>query len=192
VRVLICGGRDYSRSRYLNAALDALDARHKFKLVVTGGAPGADTLADRWAEARGIDRVICPANWIGRGKPFAGPDRNRFMLRLIKPELVVAFLGGPGTANMIAQAKAAGVKVHEVPEGDGAGQELAAQDGADETGQPPLTDAMGQGAEGNPPSTAAAGRGRSPGRESPRRERTERSPTSSRSGGQATSPRGRA
>lgn len=114
MRVLICGGRDYARARHLNAALDALDAEHRITLVVTGGQTGADTLADRWAEARGIDRIICPANWVGRGKP-AGPHRNRRMLRF-KPQLVVAFRGGEGTASMRRLADEAGVRIYDVPE----------------------------------------------------------------------------
>ncbi|ACA18508.1 hypothetical protein M446_4151 [Methylobacterium sp. 4-46] len=117
MRVLICGGRDYARARHLRERLDALAAEHKFTLVVTGGATGADTLADRWAEARGIDRVICPANWVGRSK-LAGPDRNGLMLRLVRPDLVVAFEGGAGTADLLRQARAAKVRVIQVPEED--------------------------------------------------------------------------
>ncbi|WP_018261522.1 DUF2493 domain-containing protein [Methylobacterium sp. WSM2598] len=157
MRVLICGGRDYSRARHLRERLDALAAEHKFVLVVTGGAPGADTLADRWAEARGIDRVICPANWTGRG-PLAGPDRNGFMLRLVKPELVVAFEGGAGTANMLRQARAAKVRVIQVPEEDEPPLEdnpllfpALAAGSAEEEASAPAADA---------PPPAAAGRGR--------------------------------
>jgi hypothetical protein len=115
VRVLIFGGRGYARARHLNAVLDALDAEHKITLVVHGDAPGADTLADRWAEARGIDRVKFPANWIGRGKP-GGPYRNGLMIRTMKPEMGVGFPGGVGTAGMAKLLRAAGIPVHHVPE----------------------------------------------------------------------------
>lgn len=115
MRILICGGRDYARASHLNATLDALDAECKITLVVHGDAPGADTLADRWAEARGIDRIKVPANWIGRGKA-GGPYRNRMMLRLVRPEMVIAFPGGDGTAGMAKLAGDAEIPVHHVPE----------------------------------------------------------------------------
>jgi hypothetical protein len=51
-----------------------------------------------------------PAEWKKHGDR-AGPIRNRAMLDLGKPELVVAFEGGTGTMNMTAAATAAGVKV---------------------------------------------------------------------------------
>lgn len=41
----------------------------------------------------------------------AGHIRNTQMLVECKPDLVVAFEGGKGTANMVRQAEAAGVRV---------------------------------------------------------------------------------
>lgn len=41
----------------------------------------------------------------------AGPIRNQRMLDEGKPDLVVAFPGGRGTADMVRRAKAAGVPV---------------------------------------------------------------------------------
>ncbi|MEM9912925.1 MAG: hypothetical protein AAF922_19365 [Pseudomonadota bacterium] len=41
----------------------------------------------------------------------AGPIRNKEMLDEGCPDLVVAFPGGRGTANMVKQAQAAGVEV---------------------------------------------------------------------------------
>lgn len=51
-----------------------------------------------------------PADWARFGKS-AGYLRNKQMLEEGKPDLVVAFPGGRGTANMIAIAMKAGVKV---------------------------------------------------------------------------------
>jgi UDP-N-acetylmuramoylalanine-D-glutamate ligase len=53
------------------------------------------------------------ADWDTHGKA-AGPIRNKRMLDEGKPDLVVAFPGGRGTANMISQARKAGVEVIEV------------------------------------------------------------------------------
>ena len=46
----------------------------------------------------------------------AGPERNARMLAEGRPDLVVAFPGGTGTADMVRRAKAAGVRVVEVVE----------------------------------------------------------------------------
>lgn len=48
-----------------------------------------------------------------RGKA-AGPIRNQHMIDTAKPDLVVSFPGGAGTADMVRRAKAAGVRVIEV------------------------------------------------------------------------------
>jgi hypothetical protein len=106
MRVLFCGGRHFDDTRRVRAAFDAL--RPTF--VITGGATGADTLADNVAAARGVPRVVYPANWEGDGKA-AGPIRNARMLSEGRPDLVVAFYGGRGPADLETKAKAAGVHV---------------------------------------------------------------------------------
>jgi hypothetical protein len=54
-----------------------------------------------------------PAEWDKRGR-IAGPVRNALMLDVGKPDLVVVFPGGRGTADCVRQARAAGVQVIEV------------------------------------------------------------------------------
>lgn len=56
-----------------------------------------------------------PANW-SKYKKKAGPIRNQQMLDEGKPDLVVAFSGGTGTADMVHRAKVANVKVIEIGE----------------------------------------------------------------------------
>jgi len=119
--VLVCGGRDYTDQKRVFAVLDEIKATRAGEpmLLIHGDAPGADSLAKRWTEVRGVDTVVFPANWVGRGKP-AGPYRNRMMMRFVricehKRKLVVAFPGGTGTADMVGLAKdAAGVDLIEV------------------------------------------------------------------------------
>jgi hypothetical protein len=110
MRVLICGGRDFDDAKKLSAALDALHLEHGFTLVIHGGARGADRLAGRWAERNAIKvRAFLP-DWDRYGNA-AGPMRNGLMLTLGLPELVVAFPGKNGTADMIRQSEDAGIKV---------------------------------------------------------------------------------
>jgi hypothetical protein len=111
--VLVCGGRDF---RDQSAVFDVLGALHKEKLIgciVQGGASGADFLAKLWARVVGVRFVDYPADWEKHGKA-AGPRRNEFMLHDAKPNLVVAFPGGRGTAHMVNLAKKVGVNVIEI------------------------------------------------------------------------------
>lgn len=115
MNVLICGGRDYFDTKYFYETMDALHAFDDFKytLIVQGGARGADTLAMAWARDRKIPCATFPADWAKYGKR-AGYVRNQDMLDKGRPELVIAFPGGRGTAMMVDIAKRAGVRVLEI------------------------------------------------------------------------------
>lgn len=108
---LITGGRHFSDEPFLYSALDSLLAKYEFNVIVHGDATGADSLADKWAKERGIQRFKVPANWIGDGQKAAGSKRNRLMYDFFKPDLCIAFEGGSGTANMMKICYDADVKV---------------------------------------------------------------------------------
>jgi predicted Rossmann-fold nucleotide-binding protein len=111
VRLLVCGGRNYSNAARLYAVLNRFHAKHKVSVLIAGGARGADSLAAEWATTSGIHAAVVNALRGEHGKS-AGPKRNRAMLALA-PEYVIAFPGGAGTADMVAAAKAAGIPVYE-------------------------------------------------------------------------------
>lgn len=111
MRVLVCGGRDYADKLELWRALDAWDPA--ITEVISGMARGADAFAAEWAEEHEIPLHRFPADWDTHGKA-AGPIRNQRMLDEGKPDVVVAFPGGRGTADMVRRAEAAGVKVVRV------------------------------------------------------------------------------
>ena len=113
MRVLVCGGRNYSDRDRVNAVLDKLNADAGVDVVIHGAARGADDMADRWAFSCGIDVEMYPADWENQGS-FAGPMRNTRMLNEGKPDLVIAFPGGRGTADMVKKARRAGVQVVEI------------------------------------------------------------------------------
>jgi len=106
MRVLVCGGRKFSDSALLKNTLDRLGITE----LAEGDAPGADRMAGKWAEFSGIQLRKFPANW-KKFRNAAGPIRNREMFNEFKPELVVAFPGGNGTADMISIARKNGCKV---------------------------------------------------------------------------------
>lgn len=112
MRLLVCGGRDYFDRGAVFAALDRVHAKRDVKFVIQGAASGADNLAVQWACEREVKVKSFRANWRVHGKR-AGPVRNQQMLDEGKPDGVVAFPGGRGTANMVALARQAGVKVWE-------------------------------------------------------------------------------
>jgi hypothetical protein len=108
MRVLVCGGRDFDGWASVHKTLSEIGP----SVIIQGGAPGADRLAAKWADVNGVPLVTYPALW-KQGKK-AGPIRNAFMLKDSRPDLVVKFPGGSGTANMALLAAQAGVKVREV------------------------------------------------------------------------------
>lgn len=107
-RILVCGGRDFG-----GEVAPVLD-RFLFEVCITGGARGADFRAYVYAVQRKIPVQVYPAQWDRFGRKAAGPIRNRQMLVEGRPDLVIAFPGGYGTANMCEQAAAAGVEVYRV------------------------------------------------------------------------------
>lgn len=112
MKALVCGGRDFADWRHLQATLEAIHSRRPISLLISGGAKGADDLAARWGLFAKLPVCVFPANWRHIGKA-AGPIRNQQMLDHGKPDLVVAFPGGSGTAHMVRIAREAGVEVVE-------------------------------------------------------------------------------
>ncbi len=115
MRVLVCGGRDYHDLDHVHNTLCELDAKRGPISCVIHGATGADTEGMIWAQmmassSRTIKHAPFVADWRTFGRA-AGPMRNQRMLTDGKPDLVVAFPGGKGTADMVRRAKQAGVEV---------------------------------------------------------------------------------
>lgn len=113
LRVLVCGGRDYSDAVTLGSWLGGIQKDRGISCIIEGGARGADFLARKYAEWAKIPVETFPAGWAVHGIA-AGPIRNSVMLSVGKPDLVVAFPGGNGTADMVRKARAAGVEVLEI------------------------------------------------------------------------------
>ena len=81
--------------------------------IISGGASGVDDIAIDWAVVNWCEFKEYPADW-KKYKKAAGFRRNQQMLDEGRPDLVIAFPGGNGTAHMVKIAKDAGVPVREI------------------------------------------------------------------------------
>ena len=111
MRILVCGGRDYSDRKTFNEVLNQYLSHNP--TIIHGSAKGADTLAGDFAHDHMLSWIAYPADWNKYGKR-AGYIRNVQMLNEGKPDLVIAFPGGKGTEMMINLAEKANVKVVRV------------------------------------------------------------------------------
>jgi predicted RecB family endonuclease len=108
VRLLVCGDRNWTDRNAIYYCLKALMLLYKPVVVIEGECRGADLMARSVAEQLGLEVVPFPADWKKLGRA-AGPVRNRQMLEIGKPDLVLAFHAdlehSRGTRNMIEQAR---------------------------------------------------------------------------------------
>lgn len=130
MRVLVCGGRNYTDHDHIWNTLCELDQdRGPFKVVIHGCATGADREGMLWAQGMRRKHAPFQAAWSDlthhdaviklrydgtRYDAMAGFRRNQRMLDEGKPVLVIAFPGGNGTADMIRRAEKAGLEVIKI------------------------------------------------------------------------------
>lgn len=116
-KILVCGGRDYTNRKKVYHVLDTLKNVFGEVIIIQGDARGADRLAKAQAISRGVVHMDFPADWEGLGAR-AGPIRNQQMLDEGKPDLVIAFPGGRGTADMVNRAKVSGIETEIIIDKD--------------------------------------------------------------------------
>lgn len=106
---LVVGSRSFNDYDLLESSLDKLLIRKKDIIIVSGGAKGADTLAEEYAANRNYECMVFRADWKRHGRS-AGIIRNELMQQFIsKYEYrgCVAFWDGQskGTYSNFALAK---------------------------------------------------------------------------------------
>lgn len=118
LRIIVCGGRDFTCQRTVDDALDAVRRKRGDFTLVHDGDHGASLLAACWAASRGIEAEAHPINvtddhgHILRCK--AERMRNQYVLEL-GTDAVVAFSEGTSAEDMCRRAEEAGVPVWRVP-----------------------------------------------------------------------------
>jgi predicted Rossmann-fold nucleotide-binding protein len=111
--VLVCGGRTYNNKETIYEVLSSIHKDKSITVLIHGAAKGVDTIAGYWARENNIKEKQYPALWNTYGKA-AGSIRNQKMLDDNKVDLIVAFPGGKGTADMVERAKKANIEVREI------------------------------------------------------------------------------
>ena len=126
MRIAVTGGRKFADAKLAERVLARL---HPAAILVHGAAGGADIICAMWWRRQGRTVDPHPADWDGpcrntcapghrRRKtsgqgdfcPAAGVYRNQEMVDS-GLDVLVAFTGGDGTADMITRCRAAGVPV---------------------------------------------------------------------------------
>lgn len=126
MRVVIFGGRNFgnlynkdktseenlTEYRWIMKCLDDYLKLNPNLHIITGMATGVDLVAYDFAIQHELGVSKFPANWNRYGRS-AGTKRNKQMIVDGKPDVGLAFPGGPGTRNMKQQLNKAGIKILE-------------------------------------------------------------------------------
>jgi hypothetical protein len=107
MKIAVVGSRGFNDYDYIANILNNIE---DITLIISGGAPGADRLAELYADKNNINKLILKADWDKYGKS-AGIIRNKDIVD--NAEYIIAFWDGvsKGTKNSIDRAKKANKKV---------------------------------------------------------------------------------
>ena len=117
IRLAVTGWRHYRDRDFVYRALGAVHRKRGIALLIHGACHlgGVDWLADDFAKEHGIRCQRYPVTRRLDGPwPYAGNRRNVRMLDDSKPQGLVAFYGGNGTAHCVREALARGIKVWDL------------------------------------------------------------------------------
>lgn len=108
MKVAVVGSRTFNDFALLRKTLDTLYPN--ISLIVSGGAKGADSFAERYAKEEGISTLIFKPDWKTHGKA-AGFIRNKDIVEAA--DMVIAFWDGisKGTKNSMDHAEKMGKKL---------------------------------------------------------------------------------
>lgn len=113
MRIAFTGGRNYQNRAMVRSIMDLLSVVVATPIEVSvGDALGADSLVEEEADRVNFAVTKNIADWNKLGKA-AGPIRNAKIID--GASVLIAFPGGGGTANCVAQASTIGVPVIRIP-----------------------------------------------------------------------------
>lgn len=106
----VVGSRNFSDYDLLNKELSKIHKSSEIRQIISGGAKGADTLAEIWARDNRVPTKIFYPDWKKLGKA-AGIIRNKDIVG--NSDFIIAFWDGEsrGTKSSIDIAKSSGKKI---------------------------------------------------------------------------------
>ena len=110
MKYAIIGSRSFNNYDKLKSILDIIRIEYSIDTIISGGASGADSLAEKYAKENNIPLVIYRAEWDKYGKR-AGFIRNKYIID--DCDICIAFWDGKskGTKHSIDLAKSSNKKV---------------------------------------------------------------------------------
>lgn len=99
MNIIIAGSRDFSDYELLKTTCDKYLLKLPDVTIVSGCAKGADKLAIKYADERGLKVLLMPADW-SQGRS-AGYKRNREMALVSQGLIAFWNKTSPGTKHMI-------------------------------------------------------------------------------------------
>ncbi len=110
--VAVTGSKPVDNAQTICTALDHVHGKYPDMVLVHGGGPGAEKIAARWAESKGVHQVVCRPDWNthGRAAPFR---RNDQLLKLL-PKGLISFPGSGVSDNLVDKATQLGIPVHKI------------------------------------------------------------------------------
>ena len=110
--IAVTGGKTVNDVDTVWNTLDRAHAKYGDMILLHGGGPGIEKIAASWAEARGVDQVVCRPDWNAHGK--AAPFRRNDELLNLLPKGVIVFPGSGITENLADKARQIGIPVLRV------------------------------------------------------------------------------
>lgn len=114
MKLAVVGSRDFNNYDMLKLFLDSYRNNYNELIIISGGAKGADKLAEKYAKENNIEIKVFLADWNGPHKKAAGFIRNTKIVE--EADEILAFWNGEsrGTLDTINKAKKFGKKLLEV------------------------------------------------------------------------------
>lgn len=121
----VIGSRNFVDYDKINEVLSKLNEKYEL-IIVSGGANGADSLGEKWADENHCETMIFHADWKDLSQPDARIKTNKYGIKydanagfrrnkeiVDNSDLVIAFWDGksPGTKNSIDYANKTNTRV---------------------------------------------------------------------------------
>ena len=118
IKVALVGSRNINDMDFVERQFFRVLRKEKVDVhdvvIVSGGATGVDTLAQKIARKYGLTIVIHYPQWWRFGKA-AGPMRNTKIVKDADVVLAIRWGASKGTDDLIRKAHTVGKKVYEIP-----------------------------------------------------------------------------